>query len=285
MAIPAIKYLGVNPNNYRMVIQRALDYRNQLKLNNLTFKGASASYTKKKKWEIAPKVSLFSTEGGSKNHNIAKPSTPNESKTLVAILYSLGHIEKALRSCNLFYNDKKGKVQSIATKHGPEHSDYLKELIVTLNKPGFVESIEDTFKSPLPDDLKPLEVELLESMFDDGDISNNTVHDLKKKHACDELYIEEVLNDLRNRTDLGTRHIPKMNLDNVPALEHLRMEKDLQEQMEHLRASKNGLIDEKRNLQSDKEAIENELKSSRAQVEKLLKRSLWARIMNKNPEE
>jgi hypothetical protein len=281
MIAPVIKYQGVNPMNYRIVIQRALEYRNQLELNSLTFRGASASYTQKKKWENAPKVTLHSSEGGKKSHNIKKPSTQLECKALVAILYSLGHIENALRSCNLFYNDKKGKVQSIATKHGPEHSDYMKELIAILNEPGFVESIESSFETPLPEDLKSLEIELLESLFDDGEISNNTVHELKKKHACDELYIEEALGDLRNRTDLGNRQIPVMNLESIPAIEHLRMKKDLQEQIEHLKDSKDELIDEKRALQAEMKSIDIDLKDSRVEVQKLMNRSLWARILNK----
>ena len=281
MTIPSIKFQGVNPNNFRIIIQRALEYRNQLHLSGFTFKGAAASYTKKKKWENAPKVSLFSSEGGSKSHNITKPSTPTESKTLVAILYSLGHIENALRSCNLFYNDKKGKVQSIATRHGPEHSDYMKELISTLNEPGLVESIEETFQSPLPDDLNDLEMDLLESMFDNGKISNNRVHDLKKKHGCDELKIEESLEDLRNRNDLGNRQIPELKLDSVSAIEHLTSMQDMQEQVNRLKSSKDELIDERRRLRKEKEDIASELKKSNSQIERLMKRSLIARILNK----
>ncbi len=281
MIDPVIKYQGVNPLNYRIVIQRALEYRNQLKLNSLTFRGASASYTRKKKWKTAPKVTLHSSEYGKKTHTIKKPSTQRECKVLIAILYSLGHIENALRSCVLFYNDKKGKVQSIATKHGPEHSDYMKELIMILNEPEFVESIENSFDTPLPEDLMSLEIELLESMFGDGKISNNTVHDLKKKHACDELEIAETLGELRDRTDLGNRQIPVMNLDNIPAVEHLRMKKDLQEQIEHLKDSKDELIDKRKILQAEKKSIDIALKDARAEVQKLMNRSLWARILNK----
>ena len=264
---------NANPKNYRLIILNALECRNYIQANGYMLKGVSARYTRKKKWETQPKISLVGSDGDTKNSKLEKPNTPTRSKSMIATLYALCHIEKKLKSCHVFYSDKKGgQEQGISSKHGPEKSDYMRGLITELNKPGLIEELEDSLMTSLPEGLTSLQKAILSVELEDGSLSTATIHDLKKKFKCDSIAIDDALRELSKTKGLGKRIIPLVNWGKIDSIVYKR-------EIGELNAL---LLSKQTEIDSMTDCIE-QLKQAKSMIDALMRRTLFQRIFNKKP--
>ena len=139
-----------NPENHVEMVKTAFEIASKFRIENIELKRISGKYSRKNGWGPNPKIWYVSSDGG-ESININPPTTPMGSKYLVAVLYCLCYYFNILQSSELFYNDKKGISQSIATKHGPQKSGYMKELIATLGDENLELELISLADNPLPE--------------------------------------------------------------------------------------------------------------------------------------
>ena len=121
-----------NPNNIEQVVRKAFLNLHELKKAGYSYNGVSGNYNRTKKWHKNPKLSITSIDGRV-SVNLTKTTTPTASKFMIAVLYCTAYLEGKIKSADLFYNDQHGKSRSIASRHGPEHSEYMQSLISKMN--------------------------------------------------------------------------------------------------------------------------------------------------------
>lgn len=139
-----------NPENIEQVIRKAFLNVHELEKAGYEFNGASATYTRKKGWMKIPKISVTGTNGRV-SISLSRNTTPTASKFMIAVLYCIAYLRNKTKSAELFYNDQHGKNRSIASRHGPEHSEYMQRLISKLNDENFMLELDALIENPLPE--------------------------------------------------------------------------------------------------------------------------------------
>ena len=97
-----------NPENIEQVITKAFLNLHNLKKAGYSFNGASANYTRKKKWLKNPKLSVTSIDGRV-SINLRKTTTLTASKFLNAVLYCMAYLDDKIKSADVFFNDQHGE--------------------------------------------------------------------------------------------------------------------------------------------------------------------------------
>jgi hypothetical protein len=277
------KTVGYNPENIEMVIKRALEVDQIIIEQGFEIAGASATYNRKGIWSKNPKLTLVNSSG--KDHKILpKPAAPREAKMLIALLYSLCHMNSIIDKAHVFYNDKKGtQATSIASKHGPEKSEYMKSLIRGLNDEEMIARLNESIETPLPEELTPLQRKMI-SNLSEGYLTDEIAHRLMTSHKCSARELEDEIDSIRRVKGITDRHIPSgIKWGSLKYLDH---EDLLEEAVSTAIESAEREID---TLATTLEAIEEKRSSEMAskvstleqRIEFLENRGLIARIFNK----
>jgi len=277
------KTVGYNPENIEMVIKRALEVEQIIIEQGFEIAGASATYNRKGIWSKNPKLTLVNSSG--KDHKILpKPAAPREAKMLIALLYSLCHMNSIIDKAHVFYNDKKGtQATSIASKHGPEKSEYMKSLIRGLNDEEMIARLNESIETPLPEELTPLQRKMI-SNLSEGYLTDEIAHRLMTSHKCSARELEDEIDSIRRVKGITDRHIPSgIKWGSLKYLDH---EDLLEEAVSTAIEAAEREID---TLATTLEAIEEKRSSEMAskvstleqRIEFLENRGLIARIFNK----
>jgi len=199
--------VGYNPENIEMVIKRALEVNQIILEEGFEIAGASATYNRKGVWSKHPKLTLVNASG--KDHKtLPKPAAPREAKMLIALLYSLCHMNSIIDKAHVFYNDKKGTLAtSIASKHGPEKSEYMKGLIRGLNDEEMIAKLNESIETPLPEELTPLQRDMISSLSE-GYLTDEIARRLMSSHKCSARDLEDEIESIRRVKGITDRHIP-----------------------------------------------------------------------------
>ena len=199
--------VGYNPENIEMVIKRALEVNQIILEEGFEIAGASATYNRKGVWSKHPKLTLVNASG--KDHKtLPKPAAPREAKMLIALLYSLCHMNSIIDKAHVFYNDKKGKLAtSIASRHGPEKSEYMKGLIRGLNDEEMIARLNESIETPLPEELTPLQRDMISSLSE-GYLTDEIARRLMSSHKCSARDLEDEIESIRRVKGITDRHIP-----------------------------------------------------------------------------
>ena len=224
-----------------------------------------------------PKFSITHPADGRININIDRPSSATASKYLVAVLYSMAYLKQKIQSAELFYEDKQGPKKSIASRHGPEKSDYMKSMISKMNDEHFLSELEQMVEKPLPENLTQVQRSLLNAVKQ-GVIPNTevenilTIHDIKVSDLMREY---ERLEAIMGQDQRFPREVV------LPEISLLAHEEAVQTIVEaHERKI--------RNLEADVTRMNNEIESLNSKLtvetqkkEMLQNRGLFARILNR----
>ena len=170
-----------NPQNLEHIIKEAFIILHSLEKEGCEFNGTSGTYHIKKGWMKNPKLSITHPTDGRININIDRPSSATTSKYLVAVLYSMAYLKQKIQSAELFYEDKQGPKKSIASRHGPEKSDYMKSMISKMNDERFLSELEQMVEKPLPENLTQVQRSLLNAVKQ-GVIPHTEVENILKIH-------------------------------------------------------------------------------------------------------
>lgn len=199
--------VGYNPENIEMVIKRALEVNQIILEEGFEIAGASATYNRKGVWSKNPKLTLRDSSG--KDHrSLPQPAAPREAKMLIALLYSLCHLNSIIDKAHVFYNDKKGELAtSIASRHGPEKSEYMKGLIRGLNDEEMIARLTKSIGTPLPEELTPLQRDMI-SNLSEGYLTDEIARRLMSSHKCSARDLEDEIESIRRVKGIADRHIP-----------------------------------------------------------------------------
>ena len=199
--------VGYNPENIEMVIKRALEVNQIILEEGFEIAGASATYNRKGIWSKTPKLTLVNASGKDRKI-LPKPAAPREAKMLIALLYSLCHMNSIIDKAHVFYNDRKGALAtSIASKHGPEKSEYMKGLIRGLNDEEMIARLNESIETPLPEELTPLQRDMISSLSE-GYLTDEIAHRLMSSHKCSARDLEDEIESIRRVKGIIDRHIP-----------------------------------------------------------------------------
>ena len=149
-----------NPENVEQVITKAYLNVHELKKAGYEFNGATGKYTRKKKWLNSPKL-IVKTSDGKFTVNLKMTTTPRASKFLIGVLYCLAWLDDNIKSANVNYNDQHGVVRGIASRHGPEKSDYMQSLIAKMNDENFMLELDGLIENPLPEICQKCKIQFL----------------------------------------------------------------------------------------------------------------------------
>ena len=151
-----------NPDNFEQVVRKAFLNLHELKKAGYSYNGVSANYNRIKKWHKNPKLSVSNADGRV-SIDLTKTTTPTASKFLIAVLYCTAYLEDKIKSADLYYDDQHGKTRSIASRHGPEHSEYMQSLISKMNDEDFMLELDGLIENPLPDNLSEVQRSILDA--------------------------------------------------------------------------------------------------------------------------
>ena len=236
--------------------------------------GARGKVKKGTNWMAPPKISVKG-KSGRNMVDLTPPKSQKQNKSLIALLYSVCHLSNARQGANLFYSDNKGLATSLATKHGPDKSDYMKGLILALDNEEFIADLESKITRPLPENLTQLEIDIITESVE-GLLSSDSVDRILEKHniTCDEL--EHCIKNLKASKEVESHRIPeritwpKISLpDHFDALEH---------KTNSALSAANAEIG---HLKSELEITKEKLKHTEEYNQRLISRSLFSRVINK----
>jgi len=266
-----------NPQNLEQVIKEAFTILHSLENEGCEFNGTSGTYHIKKGWMKNPKLSITHPTDGRININIDRPSSATASKYLVAVLYSMAYLKQKIQSAELFYEDKQGPKKSIASRHGPEKSDYMKSMISKMNDEGFLSELEKIVEKPLPENLTQVQRSLLNGVRQ-GVIPHTEVEYILKIH---DIKVSGLMREYeRLKVIMGQdKRVPdEVVVPKICLLTHEEKVQDIAEvharKIRHLEADIARMNEEIESLNS-KLALETQEK------EQLQNRGLLARILNR----
>ena len=266
-----------NPKNLEQVIKDAFIILHDLNKEECEFNGTSGTYHIKKGWMKNPKISITHPTDGRININIDRPSSPVASKYLVAVLYSIAYLKKKIQSAELFYEDKQGPKQSIASRHGPEKSDYMKGMISKMNDESFLIELKGVVEKPLPENLTEVHRSLLDAVKQ-GIVSQTEVENILKIHG---IKATELMREYeRLKVILGQdQRVPDEVI--VPELCLLSHEEKVQDIVDvHDRKIRYLEADIAR-MNDEIESLNSKLSLETLEKEQLQNRGLLARILNR----
>ncbi|MDC3298047.1 hypothetical protein OAU99_01575 [Candidatus Poseidoniaceae archaeon] len=265
---------STNPSNYSLIVSKAVDIKVKLEHEGYTIIGARGRVKKGTNWMQAPKVSLKG-DSGTKRVDIPPPKNQKQNKALIALIYSLCHLSGAKQGANLFYGDNKGLSTSIATKHGPDKSEYMKGLISVLDDTDFITKLSSEISRPLPENLTHLEMDII-SKSKEGILSAESVNLLLEKHNLDCNGLESAIQILRSNKEVELHRVPdKINWPKVSLPDHYGVVAD------KVNSALNAANAEIGDLKSKLEITKEKLSHTEEYNQALITRNLWARIRNK----
>ena len=263
-----------NPENIEQVIRKAFLNVHELEKAGYEFNGASATYTRKKGWMKIPKISVTGTNGRV-SISLSRNTTPTASKFMIAVLYCIAYLRGKTKSAELFYNDQHGKNRSIASRHGPEHSEYMQRLISKLNDENFMLELDALIENPLPEDLTELQRSIIDASKI-GVVSADDVRNLMKTHDCTASDIQRDFERLKAIMEEDNRVPNKIKYPQIDLREHETI-MDTQAMRKELFALKSEFSTLEWNLQT----VKQELSDSENKVKNLKSRGLISRIFNR----
>ena len=263
-----------NPNNIEQVVRKAFLNLHELKKAGYSYNGVSANYNRKKKWYKNPKLSITSIDGRV-SVNLTKTTTPTASKFMIAVLYCTAYLEDKIKSADLFYNDQNGKSRSIASRHGPEHSEYMQSLISKMNDEDFMLELDGLIENPLPDNLSELQRSILDATKI-GVVSEDQVHNLMNTHGCSATDLLREYERLKIIMEQDNRVPNKISFPKIDLIEHEQI-MDTQTMRQEIFELEERVSNLKLNLQT----VKQELSNSQNKVKKLESRGLISRIFNR----
>jgi len=263
-----------NPRNIEQVVRKAFLNLHELKKAGFEFNGVSANYNRKKKWYKNPKLSITGLDGRI-SVNLMKTTTPTASKFMIAVLYCTAYLENKVKSADLFYNDQHGKNQSIASRHGPEHSEYMQSLISKMNDENFLLELNGLIENPLPENLSELQRSIIDATKI-GVVSGEEVRNLMDTHDCSATDIQREYERLKAIMEEDNRVPDKISFPKIVLLEH---EKLIDNQTNRQEVQK--LKSENKILRNEIESAEQDLHKVQVEINRLLGRNLIDRIFNR----
>lgn len=265
---------NLNPENVEQVITKAYLNLHELKKAGYNLNGANGKYTRKKKWLNNPKLSV-KTSDGKFTVNLKITSTPKASKFLIGVLYCLAWLNGTIKSANVNYNDQHGEVRGIASKHGPEKSDYMQSLIAKMNDENFMLELDGLIENPLPENLSEVQISILDAT-NVGTVSEDEVKNLMDTHDCSATDIQREYERLKVMMEDDNRVPNSINFPQISLLEHEKI-MDTQTMRQELSALKSELS----TLESNLQTVKQELSDSENKVKNLKSRGLISRIFNR----
>ena len=263
-----------NPNNIEQVVRKAFLNLHELKKAGYSYNGVSANYNRKKKWYKNPKLSITSIDGRV-SVNLTKTTTPTASKFMIAVLYCTAYLEDKIKSADLFYNDQNGKSRSIASRHGPEHSEYMQSLISKMNDEDFMLELDGLIENPLPDNLSEVQRSILDATKI-GVVSEDQVHNLMNTHDCSATDLLREYERLKVIMEQDNRVPNEISFPKIDLIEHEQiMDTQTMRQEIHELKSTN------KDLQTEVETIKQDLLEAQNESKRLLGRNLIDRIFNR----
>lgn len=263
-----------NPENVEQVITTAFLNLHELKKAGYTLHGASGKYTRKRKWFNNPKLTV-KTSDGKFSVNLKKTTTPTASKFLIGVLYCLAWLDGNIKSANVNYNDQHGQVRGIASKHGPEKSDYMQSLIAKMKDENFMLELDELIENPLPDNLSEVQRSILDATRV-GVVSEDEVRNIMDTHDCSATDVQREYERLKAIMEEDNRVPNKIKYPKIDLCEHEKiMDTQTMRQEIHELKSIN------KDLQTEVETIKQELLEAQDETKRLLGRSLIDRILNR----
>lgn len=274
---------GTNPNNIDLIVKRAVEIKIKIEYEGYELGGASGKYSHELKWKNQPKLSVKSSDG-KKKISLTAPKSQSESKVLIALMYCVCYLCGKSQNTNIYYSDKQGLSTSIASKHGPEKSEYMKKLIEKMNDMDYINSLSFVLSRPLPENLSELHIAIIEAK-EKAKLPDFAVDNLITKFGISCKELDRTLVELKNNPDVDNHRIPETIMwPNIPLPEHCDIVEDQLSKAGHaaevviaeIRADIVETITELSKLQ--KQLIEEKEK-----MDWLMKRGLFARLFNKQP--
>ena len=263
-----------NPNNIEQVVRKAFLNLHELKKADYSYNGVSANYNRTKKWHKNPKLSITSIDGRV-SVNLTKTTTPTASKFMIAVLYCTAYLEGKIKSADLFYNDQYGKSRSIASRHGPEHSEYMQSLISKMNDEDFMLELDGLIENPLPENLSELQRSILDATKI-GVVSEDQVHNLMNTHGCSATDLLHEYERLKIIMEQDNRVPNKISFPKIDLIEHEQI-MDTQTMRQEIQE----LSSANKVLENEVETIKQDLLEAQNESKRLLGRNLIDRIFNR----
>ena len=265
---------NINANNFTLIVSKAIEIKVKLEHEGYTVKGAMGRFTRKKTWNPRAKIVMQNSEG-KQVHNLEMLKRAPESKSLIATLYAICHLCNVTQQANLFYNDNKGLATSIATKHGPEKSEYMKKLILVLEDKEFIESLSAEISRPLPEDLTTLHLDII-AASKENNLSAISADKLLKKHNISYKELEQARIELLENKDVDNHRIPDhIQWPKISLPDHTDVIED------RIHSATIAARSEIESLKNELEITKGELVDTRTRNDGLISRGLWSRIWNK----
>ena len=263
-----------NPRNIEQVVRKAFLNLHELKKAGFEFNGASANYNRKKKWYKNPKLSITGLNGRI-SVNLIKTTTPTASKFMIAVLYCTAYLEKKIKSADLFYNDQHGKNGSIASRHGPEHSEYMQSLISKMNNEDFLLELNGLIENPLPENLSELQRSIIDATKI-GVVSAEEVRNLMDTHDCSAIEIQREYERLKVIMEEDNRVPDKISFPKIDLLEHEEIidGQTIRQEIDDLKSIN-------KSLRKEVENVKQELHKAQNETKRLLERNIIDRIFNR----
>ena len=263
-----------NPRNIEQVVRKAFLNLHELKKAGFEFNGVSANYNRKKKWFKNPKLSITGSDGRI-SVDLIKTTTPTASKFMIAVLYCTAFLGNKIKSADLFYNDQHGKNRSIASRHGPEHSEYMQSLISKMNDENFMLELNGLIENPLPENLSELQRSIIDATKI-GVVSGEEVLNLMDTHDCSATDIQREYERLKVIMEEDNRVPDKISFPKISLLEH---EESIDSQT--TRQEIHNLKSANKSLRGEVEIIKQELHKAQDETKRLLGRNIIDRISNR----
>lgn len=263
-----------NPRNIEQVVRKAFLNLHELRKAGFEFNGVSANYNRKKKWFKNPKLSVTGLDGRI-SVDLIKTTTPTASKFMIAVLYCTAYLGNKIKSADLFYNDQHGKNRSIASRHGPEHSEYMQSLISKMNDENFMLELDGLIEKPLPENLSELQRSIIDATKI-GVVSGEEVRNLMDTHDCSATDIQREYERLKVIMEEDNRVPDKISFPKIDLIEH---EEIMDSQT--IRQEFHDLKSLNKSLRKEVESIRQELYEAQSETKRLLGRNIISRIFNR----
>ena len=263
-----------NPRNIEQVVRKAFLNLHELKKAGFEFNGVSANYNRKKKWFKNPKLSITGSNGRI-SVDLIKTTTPTASKFMIAVLYCTAFLGNKIKSADLFYNDQHGKNRSIASRHGPEHSEYMQSLISKMNDENFMLELNGLVENPLPENLSELQRSIIDATKI-GVVSGEEILNLMDTHDCSATDIQREYERLKVIMEEDNRVPDKISFPKIDLLEHEEIidSQTTRQEIHNLKSAN-------KSLREEVEIIKQELHKAQDETKRLLGRNIIDRIFNR----
>ena len=263
-----------NPRNIEQVVRKAFLNLHELKKAGFEFNGASANYNRKKEWYKNPKLSITGLNGRI-SVNLIKTTTPTASKFMIAVLYCTAYLDNKIKSADLFYSDQHGKNRSIASRHGPEHSDYMQSLNSKMNDENFLLELNGLIENPLPENLSELQRSIIDATKI-GVVSAEEVRNLMDTHDCSAIEIQRDYERLKVIMEEDNRVPDKISFPKIDLLEHEEIidGQTIRQEIDDLKSIN-------KSLRKEVENVKQELHKAQNETKRLLERNIIDRIFNR----